>query len=67
MTDGPVVLKNVKYWGTPRNDGFIMMPNEIEAYGEGPKAFEYKGTNGFMLTFDVNSKDVVDSTTAAQY
>ena len=46
MTDELAVLKNVKYWGTPRNDGFIMMPNELEAYREGPKAFEYKGTNG---------------------
>ena len=67
MTDEPVVLKNVKYWGTPRNDGFIMMPNEIEADREGPKAFESKGTNGFMLTFDMNSKDVANSTTAAKY
>ena len=24
MTDEPVVLKNVKYWATPRNDGFVM-------------------------------------------
>ena len=31
MTDEPPVLKNVKYWGTPRNDGFVMMPNEVEA------------------------------------
>ena len=35
-----------------------MMPNEIETYREGDKAFEFKGTNGFMLTFDMNSKDV---------
>src|SRR5271167_2035053 len=58
MTDEPAVLKNVKYWGTPRNDGFVMMPNEVEAYREGPNAFEFKGTNGFMLTFDMTSKDV---------
>jgi hypothetical protein len=58
MTDEPAVLKNVKYWGTPRNDGFVMMPNEFEAYREGAKAFEFKGTNGFMLTFDMTSKDV---------
>jgi len=24
----------------------------------GPNAFEYKGTNGFMITFDITSKDV---------
>jgi len=58
MTDEPAVLKNVKYWGTPRNDGFVMMPNELEAYKEGPNAYEFKGTNGFMLTFDMTSKDV---------
>src|SRR5438270_821292 len=58
MTDEPAVLKNVKYWGTPRNDGFVMMPNEFEAYREGPKAYEFKGTNGFMLTFDMTSKDL---------
>ncbi len=35
-----------------------MMPNEVEAYKEGPQAYEFKGTNGFMLTFDMTSKDV---------
>jgi len=58
MTDEPAVLKNVKYWGTPRNDGFVMMPNEVDAYKEGPQAYEFKGTNGFMLTFDMTSKDL---------
>ena len=58
MSDEPAVLKNVRYWGTPRNDGFIMMPNEIEAYRVSSNAFEFKGTNGFMLTFDMNSKDI---------
>ena len=56
--DGPIVIKNLKYFGVPRNDGFIMMPNEVEAYRLGDKAFEYKGTNGFMITIDINSKDV---------
>ena len=58
MTDGPVVIKNLKYFGVPRNDGFIMMPNEVEAYRVGDKAFEYKGTNGFMITIDIASRDV---------
>jgi hypothetical protein len=57
-TDGPVVIKNLKYWGAPRNDGFVLMPNEVEAYRVGPKAFEFKGTNGFMITVDINSKDI---------
>ena len=58
MTSDPVVMKNLKYWGVPRNQGFIMMPNEVEAYRAGEKPFEFKGTNGFMITFDINSKDV---------
>jgi hypothetical protein len=57
MTDEPVVIRNLKYWGAPRNDGFIMAPNEVEAYRVGPKAFEFKGTNGFLITIDLNSSD----------
>jgi hypothetical protein len=34
------------------------MPNEVEAYRVGPRAFEFKGTNGFMITYDINSKDI---------
>jgi hypothetical protein len=58
MNDGPVVIKNLKYWGVPRNEGFIMMPNEVEAYRVGDKAFEFKSTNGFMITIDIASRDV---------
>jgi hypothetical protein len=54
----PVVINNLHYWGAPRNDGFVLMPNEIETYHLGPNAFEFKGTNGFMITFDISSKDV---------
>ena len=57
MTDEPVVIRNLKYWGAPRNDGFIMMPNEVEAYRAGPNAFEFKGTNGFLITIDLTSND----------
>jgi len=58
MTDDPVVMKNLRYWGAPRNEGFVMMPSDLEAYRVGPQAFEYKGTNGFMITIDMTSKDV---------
>ena len=58
MSDQPVVIQNLRYWGAPRNDGFILMPNVVEAYREGPKAFEFKGTNGFLITVDINSDDV---------
>jgi hypothetical protein len=58
MGDGPIVIKNLKYFGVPRNEGFIMMPNKVQAYRIGDKAFEYKGTNGFMITIDIASRDV---------
>ena len=57
-TSAPIVIQNLKYWGVPRNDGFVLMPNEVEAYRTGDKPFEFKGTNGFMITIDVSSKDV---------
>jgi hypothetical protein len=55
------VIKNLKYWGVPRNGGFVLATNEVEAYRQVPKGqkpFEFKGTNGFMITFDINSNDV---------
>ena len=55
---GPIVIKNLRYFGAPRNDGFILMPNEVQAYKVGEKAFESKGTNGFVVTVDISSKDV---------
>jgi hypothetical protein len=61
MTSEPIVISNLKYWGAPRNDGFVLMQNEVEAYRLGDKAFEYKGTNGFMITVDMNSKDFTAS------
>lgn len=54
----PTVVKNLKYWGVPSNEGFVLMKNDVEAYRAGDKAFEFKGTNGFMITFDMSSKDV---------
>ncbi|CAN5381035.1 hypothetical protein BH23BAC3_BH23BAC3_15050 [soil metagenome] len=58
MTDEPAILSNVQYWGAPRHDGFIMMPNEVQAYRTGDKAFESSGSNGFMITVDINSADI---------
>jgi hypothetical protein len=60
MSDEPIVIKNLKYWGAPRNDGFVLMQNEIEtlrAAPAGKQPYEFKGTNGFMITFDINSND----------
>jgi hypothetical protein len=53
----PVVIQNLKYWGAPRNDGFVLMPNVVEALRAGDQAYEFKGTNGFMITVDLASKD----------
>lgn len=58
MTDDPVLLTNVQYWGAPRHDGVVLMPNTKQAYRLGDKAFETIGTNGFMITVDMNSNDV---------
>jgi len=57
-TDEPIVIHNLRYWGVPRNDGFVLMQNQVESYKGGSAPFEYKGTNGFMITFDIDAKDV---------
>src|SRR5438874_7195372 len=31
-TDQPIVINNLRYWGVPRNEGFVLMPNEVEAF-----------------------------------
>ncbi len=70
MTDEPVVIKNLKYWGAPRNDGFVLMPNEIEAFRAvppGKKPFQFERSNGFMITLDINSKDVAAAAQSAAY
>ncbi len=66
MTDEPIVIKNLKYWGAPRNDGFVLMANEVEAYRAGDKPWEFKGTNGFMITFDIASTDVAAKESGAK-
>ncbi|HEV8605004.1 MAG TPA: DUF1326 domain-containing protein [Tepidisphaeraceae bacterium] len=61
MSSEPIVIKNLRYWGLPRNDGFILMPNEVEALRAAPagkQGYEFKGSNGFMITVDINSNDV---------
>jgi len=58
MNEEPALLTNIRYWGAPRHDGFIMMPNEVQAYRLGEKVFESSGTNGFMITVDINSDDL---------
>jgi len=52
------VLENIAYFAAPRNNGFKMMPNEIETWKVGDKAFEFSGTTGFMVTVDMKSEDL---------
>ena len=54
----PVRIDHVKFWAAPKNSGFLVMKNDVEAYRQGPKAFEYKGTNGFFTTIEMSSADV---------
>lgn len=58
MTNDPTIIANLRYFGAPRNTGFHLMPNEGHAYRRGPNPFEFKGTTGFMITYDITSKDV---------
>lgn len=52
------MLENIAYFAAPRNSGFKLMPNEIETWKVGDKAFEFKGSTGFMITVDMKSSDV---------
>jgi hypothetical protein len=52
------ILENIAYFGAPRNNGFKMMPNEVETWKVGDEAFEFKGTTGFMITVDMKSSDL---------
>jgi hypothetical protein len=58
--EGTTVIDNMSYFAAPRNDGFNILPVEIVAYRRGPKPapFEFRGTSGWTITVDMNSKDV---------
>ena len=47
---GTPVIQGLQYWAADHNDGFVLMPNTVESFKEGPKPFEYNNTNGFMIT-----------------
>jgi hypothetical protein len=51
----------MSYFAATRNDGFNTLPVEIIAYGRGPKPapFEFRGTSGWTITIDMNSKDEI--------
>jgi hypothetical protein len=58
--EGTTVIKNMSYFAATRNDGFNILPVEMVAYRRGPKPapFEFRGTSGWTITIDMNSKDV---------
>jgi hypothetical protein len=58
MNNRPVTMNNMDYFGYPRNNGFLLMPGDIEAYRVGQHAFEYKGTNGLVTTVEIASTDI---------
>jgi hypothetical protein len=58
--NGTSVIKHMKYFAAPRNDGFNIMPVDRLVYRRGPKPepFEFKGTSGWTITIDMNSNDL---------
>jgi Protein of unknown function (DUF1326) len=58
---GTSVIKNMKYFAASRNDGFNIMPVDQLAYRRGPQPapFEFRGTSGWTITLDMDSRDVV--------
>ena len=57
--EGTTVIRNMRYFGATRNEGFHILPVEHLAYRRGPTPapFEFKGTSGWTLTIDMNSTD----------
>jgi len=51
-----VVLPNVKYWNAQSNSGFRMWKSKREAYSGQGHDFDYKGTNGFLITIEFSGK-----------
>jgi hypothetical protein len=58
--EGTTVIKNMGFFAATRTDGFNILPVEIVAYRRGPKPapFEFRGTSGWTITIDMNSKEV---------
>ena len=59
--EGTTVIKNMSYFAATRNDGFNILPVEIISYRREtkPAPFEFRGTSGWTITIDMNSKDVL--------
>lgn len=51
-----VVLPNVQYWMAQSNNGFRMWKTKEERYAGEGHDFDYKGTNGFLITITFSGK-----------
>jgi hypothetical protein len=47
------VLKNVQYWGTNSNEGFVLAKSKHHFDGEGSSKFDYDEKNGFTIRWTV--------------
>jgi hypothetical protein len=54
----PVIIQNIQFWAAPTNSGARVMMNEVEAYRDGDKPYEFKKTNGFFTSITMSSSDV---------
>ena len=51
-----VVLPNTQYWKAQSNNGFRMWKTKEERYAGEGHDFDYKGTNGFLITITFSGK-----------
>jgi len=50
------VIPNLKYWEAQSNNGFRMWKTKVENYSGQGHEFQYKGTNGFLITITFSGK-----------
>jgi hypothetical protein len=54
--DQEVVIPNLQYWQAQSNNGFRMWKTNEEKYSGQGHDFDYKGTNGFLITITFSGK-----------
>ncbi|MFY9549524.1 MAG: DUF1326 domain-containing protein [Thermoanaerobaculia bacterium] len=48
----PVVVKNLQYWGSTSNEGFVLAPSKHHFNGaDGNPKYSYEGVNGFTIAW----------------
>lgn len=51
-----IVIPNLQYWMAQSNNGFRMWKTKDERYSGQGQDFDYKGTNGFLITITFSGK-----------